>query len=147
MCFIAKEGIFALEKSNKIMTTITEIQIRFADTDMLRHVNNVNLQHYFDLGKGDLFRPVLGGVPAWGDKAMITASTTSSYFEQTRYEDNIYVESTVEKIGTKSITIVQRLINRVTHKVHAESRSVMVAYNFETQQSISVPDDWRSELI
>ena len=30
--------------------TETDIQIRFDDIDMLGHVNNVNLQHYFDLG-------------------------------------------------------------------------------------------------
>lgn len=29
----------------------TQIQMRFADIDVLGHVNNVNQQHYFDLGK------------------------------------------------------------------------------------------------
>lgn len=29
----------------------TKIQMRFADVDMLGHVNNVNQQHYFDLAK------------------------------------------------------------------------------------------------
>lgn len=31
----------------------TQIQMRFADIDVLGHVNNVNQQHYFDLGKCD----------------------------------------------------------------------------------------------
>ena len=31
--------------------TTTPIQMRFADVDMLGHVNNVNQQHYFDVGK------------------------------------------------------------------------------------------------
>ena len=29
----------------------SDIQIRFADADSLGHINNVNLQHYFDVGK------------------------------------------------------------------------------------------------
>ncbi len=33
--------------------------MRFADVDMLGHVNNVNQQHYFDVGKSDFFRSVL----------------------------------------------------------------------------------------
>ena len=43
----------------------TKIQMRFADVDMLGHVNNVNQQHYFDLGKSDFFRRVLGMKPVW----------------------------------------------------------------------------------
>ena len=33
----------------------TQIQMRFADIDVLGHVNNVNQQHYFDLGKCDFY--------------------------------------------------------------------------------------------
>lgn len=39
--------------------TTTPIQMRFADVDMLGHVNNVNQQHYFDVGKSDFFAQVL----------------------------------------------------------------------------------------
>ena len=37
----------------------TQIQMRFADIDVLGHVNNVNQQHYFDLGKCDFYKQVL----------------------------------------------------------------------------------------
>lgn len=38
----------------------SKIQIRFADADCLNHINNVNLQHYFDIGKMDFYEKVLG---------------------------------------------------------------------------------------
>ena len=38
----------------------TQIQMRFADIDVLGHVNNVNQQNYFDLGKCDFYKQVLG---------------------------------------------------------------------------------------
>jgi len=125
----------------------TDIQIRFADVDMLRHVNNVNLQHYFDLGKGEFFRSVLGGFTQHGEgQELITASTNTNYLAQTRYEDKIRVETQAEKIGNKSFTLLQRIVNNATGAIHAESHTVMVAFNFTTQQSVVIPDHWRAAL-
>lgn len=45
------------------MTTITPIQKRFADLDMLGHVNNANQQHYFDVGKNDFLPRFSTGLP------------------------------------------------------------------------------------
>lgn len=128
------------------MTTQVDVQIRFADVDMLRHVNNVNLQHYFDLGKSDYFLKLFGFIQRGVGEELITASTATSYLEQTRYEDRIFVETAVERVGTKSFTMFQRLLNRDTGKVHAESRTVMVCYDFTRQVSIAVPAAWREKM-
>ena len=123
-----------------------DIQIRFADVDILGHVNNVNLQHYFDLGKNTYFRDVMHTGLIWRELGIITAATDTSYLAQTRLTDNIYVETAVEKIGTKSITVFQRILSRDTEEVRAESRSVMVAFDFERQVSIPVPEKWKKAL-
>lgn len=62
----------------------TKIQMRFADVDMLGHVNNVNQQHYFDLGKSDFFRRVLGMKPVWKSEGLIMVSTRTDYRGQIR---------------------------------------------------------------
>lgn len=124
----------------------TEIQIRFADVDMLKHVNNVNLQHYFDLGKTDFFRRVMHIELPWDGSGVITASTQTSYFFQTRFDDRVCVETQVEKIGNKSITLLQRLVDIPTGRVNVESRTVLVAFDFSRQESIPVPDPWRETI-
>ncbi len=127
-------------------TVETEIQIRFADADSLGHVNNVNLQHYFDLGKSDYYRRVMGlaGVPT-GDIGVfpVTAATQTDYHAQTRPDENIYVETSLEKIGTKSMALLQRIISRTTGETKATSRSVMVAFDFGEQVPVAVPEQWR----
>ena len=72
----------------------TKIQMRFADVDMLGHVNNVNQQHYFDLGKSDFFRRVLGMKPVWKSEGLIMVSTRTDYRGQIRMEDPIVVTAT-----------------------------------------------------
>ncbi len=116
---------------------------------MLGHVNNVNLQHYFDVGKDDFFRRVLA-LPTHlrtdGGPGLSMAATQTSYLAQTRWEEEVQVETTIERIGNKSFTMFQRLIDTATGRVNAESRSTMVAYDFEAQQSVEVPAEWRQLL-
>lgn len=127
---------------------VTPIQKRFADIDMLGHVNNVNLQHYFDVGKDDFFRRVLD-LPTHlrGDgPGLITAATQTSYLEQTRWEVQVQVETSIERVGNKSFTMFQRLVDAQTGGVNAQSCSTMVVYDFAAQASVPVPPQWRAAL-
>lgn len=127
--------------------TTTDIQIRFADIDILGHVNNVNLQHYFDLGKADYYRNILGLDTVFGgNQFIITAATNTSYLAQTRHDERIYVETWIPEIGNKSMVIEQRLLSRDTGEVKAQSRSVMVAFDFVEQVTIPVLDQWRKAI-
>lgn len=127
-------------------TLETPIQIRFSDIDPFQHVNNVALQMYFDLGKTEYYRIVLGGGEAlFGKLRIVTASTSTSYLGQVRMYDTVRVTTTCERVGNKSLTLFQQL--KVGDEVRSESRSVMVAFDFETQRSEPVPDAWRSLLL
>lgn len=126
------------------MKTIrTDIQIRFADVDMLGHVNNVNLQHYFDTGKSAYYREVFGLTGPGGREGMMIVATETSYLAQTRMNDNIYVETALTEMGTKSMTFRQSVVDKDTGEVKATCRSIMVAFDFIAQQTIPVPDAWR----
>ena len=114
--------------------TETKIQMRFADIDMLGHVNNVNQQHYFDLGKSDFFRRVLGLKPVWKSEGQI------------RMEDPIVVTTCVDRIGHKSFTLRQQIVDTRTREVRTECATVLVAFDFERQESIEIPAPWREKL-
>lgn len=79
---------------------------------MFQHVNNVSQQMYFDLGKADFYRQVLQDDVLSGTSRIITAATANSFKEQIRMEDDIYVTTTVAKVGNKSITLFQQIIGR-----------------------------------
>ena len=136
-----------------------EIQKRFSDIDSFRHVNNVSQQMYFDVGKSDFFDRLLGPEILFApvriltaatevllaDLRILTVSTSTSYMGQIRFEDRIAVTTCVERIGTKSLTLLQRIVAD-DGTVRSQSRSVMVAFDFEAQQSVPVPDAWRRAL-
>ena len=126
--------------------TTTPIQMRFADVDMLGHVNNVNQQHYFDVGKSDFFAQVLDPAPNWKQEGLITVSTYNDYLAQIRYGEPIAVLTRIEKVGNKSITLFQQIVNTATQEVKTQSRSVLVAFDFVAQVSIPLLEPWRKSF-
>ncbi len=117
--------------------------MRFNDTDMLGHVNNVNLQHYFDLGKTEYFRKVLDQPIGRGEQGLIQKAIHTTYEAQTRLGEPIAVTTVIERIGNKSITFHQEVINTGTRQVKAICTSTLVAFDYRSQQPIPVPADWR----
>ena len=124
----------------------TVIQMRFADVDQLGHVNNVNLQHYFDLGKTGYYNEVMTARIDWRKKAFIQKATNTVFEAQTRMGEPVVVRSKVEKVGTTSFTMYQEIVNGETGERKAYSHSVLVMFDFERQEKIPVPDEWRRTI-
>ncbi len=129
---------------------VTPIQKRFSDVDVFRHVNNVAQQMYFDVGKTEYYRQVLNNSVLFGVLRIITVATQTSYISQIRYEDNIHVTTEVAKIGNKSLTLFQRIIcdeEDGSQRVCTESTSTMVAFAFDRQEAVTVPQQWRDVIL
>lgn len=127
-------------------TIDTPIQQRFTDIDPFLHVNNVAQQMYFDLGKTEFYRIVLqGDVLLSSARRIVAVSTSTSYLDQVRLYDTVHVTTTCERIGNKSMTLFQQLY--AGDRLCSESRSVMVAFDFETQAGIPVPEEWRRAML
>ena len=123
---------------------ITPVQKRFSDVDSFMHVNNIWQQSYFDMGKTDFYTKVLGVTGVFDKLRIITASTHTDYFGQVRLTDDIVVVTDASRLGNKSMTLHQRIM--CGERCLTESSSVMVAFDFETQQTVSMPDEWRRKL-
>ncbi len=128
------------------MTIETPIQMRFADVDLLGHVNNVNQQHYLDVGKIDFFHQVLGLGPYFRERGMITVATSSNFITQIRLNEPIAVRTCVKRIGTKSFTLSQQLLNSETKEIKTDSETTLACFDFDAQHSIPLPEEWRKAL-
>ena len=122
----------------------TRVQKRFSDVDSFMHVNNIWQQSYFDMGKTDFYTTVLGTTGVFDKLRIITASTHTDYYDQVRLLDDIVVVTDISRIGTKSMTLHQRIM--CGERCLTESSSVMVAFDFELQKSVAMPEEWRSKL-
>lgn len=123
----------------------TPIQIRFNDVDQMGHVNNAVIMEYFDLGK-DAFFSAHGLPPTKGDFTVMVVHYEVDFRAQIRYHDTIHVETCIEKFGTKSLTMLQRVVDSDSGAVCAECRTVMAGYRRSTASSEVIPDEVRQWL-
>lgn len=128
---------------------ITEIQKRFDDIDVFRHVNNIHQQQYLDVAKSDYYRQVIGADVFSDRVALVMVSQKNDFLEQIRYEEDIFVNTRVESIGTKSITLHQQIVARLedgTEQMRTDSRTVLVTFDREAQVSVEIPHSWRDMI-
>ena len=140
--------MFPLSLPNKIKH-ITSIQIRFNDIDIAGHTNNAIYMEYSDLAKMHYFNDIFKNTINWKEKGFVLAHISLDYLAPTYLDEKIVVETTTQKIGEKSIEMLQ--IVRVKDSQGEEGvkcmiKSVMVAYHYIEKQSIFIKDRWRSYL-
>ncbi|WP_294600062.1 thioesterase family protein [uncultured Rikenella sp.] len=124
----------------------TPIQLRFNDIDIQGHMYNGQYQHIFDLGKNEYFERILGIERMDGPQTVVTASSTTNFYVPVGMKDRIAIRTGIERVGTKSFTVFQEMIDLDTDTVKADSRTVLVGWNAVTKESFAIPDVWREKI-
>lgn len=122
------------------------IQIRFGDIDAMGHINNNIYFSFFDLGKTSYFDFVKPMAISWIEGLIVVAHIEVDFFSPIYYKEKIVVETKVIKLGEKSGVFLQQLRSVKNNEIKCRCRSVFVAYNAQTQSSMSIPDVWREAI-
>ena len=109
-----------------------EIQVRFADTDAIGHVNNANFAQYAEVGR-------LAFGTATGQKVtnLILARLAIDFRAQINLGDKVVVRTWVERIGRSSVTMKQTIL--ANGVIAADVGSVMVYFDYDTNRSMEIP--------
>lgn len=117
----------------------TPVQMRFADTDALGHVNNGSFVVYAEVARLDFFRAIGSEV-----RSLILARIAVDFRTQVRFDATLSVDTWVGRIGTTSVTLQQ--VIRAGDVVATEIESVVVSYDYEQQRSTPWTADTRATL-
>ena len=52
----------------------------------------------------------------------------------------------IERVGTKSFTVFQEMIDQNSGAVKADSRTVLVGWNAVAKESFAIPTEWREKI-
>lgn len=127
----------------------TPLQIRFADLDSLNHVNNANYLTYMELARIFYLEEVLA-MKMNERYSVILAKATVEYRRPIHLGDDIRVYTRCSRIGTKSFDLEYELRKTDAsgnQTVMAVGHTVMVAYDYESNLPVAVPDSWRQNLV
>ena len=124
------------------------IEVRYGDLDPQGHVNNAKHLTYFEQAR-IAYLMELGLFTkdqSFMEIGVIVADIHITYHSTTHYGDPIKVGAKVTKIGNKSMTVEQCIMNADTGKVMASGEVVLVTFDYEGLKTIPVPDDWKKKL-
>lgn len=121
---------------------VTEIQVRFTDSDMLGHINNNMFMSYFDIGKVDYFKEVLPEALEPGKINVAVVNVNADFFAQAFFGEPLEVWTAISSFGRSSFTLEQRVINSATGQTKCIGRTVMASFDPATAKSVPVRTDW-----
>lgn len=110
-------------------------RVRFRDCDAMGHVNNAVYSTYLEESRIG----VLGGLTDF-----ILARVELDFRSELRAGEEVEVRTRCSRIGTKSFQL-EHVIS-ANGRVVAEAKSVLVSYDYERGESLSVPDELRARL-
>jgi acyl-CoA thioester hydrolase len=116
-----------------------DIQVRFADTDAVGHINNATYATWTELARLR-FLEESGNPPA----NFILAHLSIDFRRQVDYTDRVHVESRVAAIGTTSFTMAQLVY--ANDAAAAEIKSVIVSFDYPAQRSVPMAATFRDWL-
>jgi len=127
------------------------VEVRLADTDAMGHVNNASYLTYVEIARVAYYERVTGNALAIGahgaEEGMILAEVRMTYRNTSFYGETLAVETRVERIGRTSFAMVHRITAPASRygeaRLIAVAESVLVAYDYQDERPIPVPDDWR----
>ncbi len=126
------------------------IEVRFADLDVLGHLNNAKYLTYAEQARIVYVRDVCGWEGDWRNLGMILARTEIDYKLPIDFKDKATVYVRVSRLGGKSFDmeyIITRQRDDAEEEIAANIKTVMVAYDYEQDRSIAVPDLWRERIL
>lgn len=123
-------------------------EVRYGDLDPQGHVNNAKYLTYFEQARVYHFMKMglFSKDQSFMEIGVIVADIHIAYHAPTHYGDVIKVGSRIAKIGTKSMTVEQCVMNAETGKVTASGTVILVTFDYEGMKTIPVPEDWKKKI-
>ena len=125
--------------------TATDIQIRFGDIDALRHVNNVSIVQYYDLGLSHYMNN-LGISNVFSGDGMAKVHIEMNFFDSIEMYDKIEVRTNVSKVGNRSITFSQTIVDKDSGKMKSDCLTIVAGFNLDSRQSVAISEDWKMAI-
>lgn len=119
------------------MISPAKIQVRFADLDVMGHVNNAVYLSYFEMTRVHYFKQLVGSNWDWRKEGVILVRNEIDYLKPILLNDKPEIYMSLEKIGEKSISLLYEI--KVNDEIYTKGRSVLVCFNSEQGKTIQVP--------
>ena len=130
------------------MKVVHKIEVRFADIDVMGHVNNAIYLSYFEQARMKFFEELIGNEWDWETNGILLARNEIDYRAPVLLNDQVSVETSILEMGNKSMTLgYSVVVERGGDKIICtEGKSVLVAFDYHKRKTQPIPEEWRKKL-
>jgi len=124
------------------------IEVRYGDLDPQGHVNNAKFLTYMEQARVFYLKHLKlweGG--SFLNLGIILADVQITFKKALQFGDPVRVGVRISRIGNKSMTSEYRLEDGRDANLFATGSSVLVAYNYQNNQPVAIPDEWRKTIV
>ncbi|WP_254513391.1 acyl-CoA thioesterase [Anatilimnocola floriformis] len=136
--------------SDKLLTkypVILEWPVQWGDQDALGHVNNTVYFRWCESARVAYLQRL--GLEAWMKPTTlgpILAKIECNYKRQLHFPDTVRIGSRISQLGRSSLTMEHALVSKTQNALVAESTSVIVVFNYQTQRPVPIPAEVREAI-
>ena len=123
------------------------IEVRYGDLDPQGHVNNAKYLTYTEQARIAYIRHLSlweGG--SFLKIGIILADARVTFLAPILFGQDVRVGVRVTRLGNKSMTMEYEIEDHQSGQPQATCTSVLVAYDYETEKTIPIPDGWRRTI-
>jgi len=124
------------------------VEVRYGDLDPQGHVNNAKHLTYFEQAR-IAYMIELGLFTkdqSFMEIGVILADIHITYLAPIYFGEQIKVGVRAAKLGNKSMTWDQNIVDAKTGKELAKGEVVMVTYDYKEEKTINIPHEWREKI-
>lgn len=118
-----------------------DLQIRFSDIDPLNHVNNSIIAQYYDVGRINYLKQVLGEDLMWSSVGVVIVNLNTNFFSPIFITDEIEVQTKLKSFGNKSMKTLQQIRDKKTGEIKSTCETIMSGFDPHTNLSAPIPQD------
>ncbi len=125
----------------------TTINTRWGDMDGLRHINHAAYLIYMETARLDLYKQIGHEFERWDqEESSILASMEVNYIGQAVHPTNFEIGQRITRIGTKSYDILTAIFKKGEDIPILQANFILVSFNYNTNKTILVPDEFKKYL-
>ena len=124
------------------------IEVRYGDLDPQGHVNNAKFLTYLEQARVFYLKQLkLWEGSSFLDIGIILADVQLTFHKAIQFGDPVRVGVRITRIGNKSMTSEYRIEDGRDASVFATASSVLVGYDYRTNRSAPIPEEWRKAIL
>ena len=148
-----RKKITSIEKKTEPSSSLehfkykTAIEIRFADLDMMGHVNNAIYFTYMEISRAKYWKQAINW--DWTKIGVVVAKASINYLKPIHLGDLVSVYIRTSRIGESSFDLEYLMVKKQFGKevLCSTGSTVCVAYDYNTKAPMPIPQAERNKII